>query len=109
MMALIKNGTPQQYMRIGIQTILLDYTLRMNCSFFASAYHVGEADAVTFYFWGDQMIACHNLIGGEDSLSYKGSDSYNYSLKSIEAIYMNEANSEPEYLYIKPQIAVVAS
>ncbi len=32
-----------------------------------------------------------------------------YSLKSIEAIYMNEANSEPEFLYIKPQIAVVAS
>lgn len=55
--------------------------------FFASAYHVGEADAVTFYFWGDQMIACHNLIGGEDSLSYKGSDTYNYMVSSFGNIY----------------------
>lgn len=55
--------------------------------FFASAYHVGEADAVTFYFWGDQMLACHNLIGGEDSLSYAGSDTYNYMVSAFGNIY----------------------
>ena len=55
--------------------------------FFASAYHVGEADAVTFYFWGDKMLACHNLIGGEDSLSYAGSDTYNYMLSAFGNIY----------------------
>ena len=55
--------------------------------FFASAYHVGEADAVTFYFWGNQMIACHNLVGGEDNLSYAGSDTYNYMLSAFGNIY----------------------
>lgn len=55
--------------------------------FFASAYHVGEADAVTFYFWGNQMIACHNLVGGEENLSYAGSDTYNYMLSAFGNIY----------------------
>lgn len=55
--------------------------------FFASAYHVGEADAITFYFWGDQMLACQNLIGGEDSLSYAGSNTYNYMVSVFGNIY----------------------
>ena len=55
--------------------------------FFADAYHVGEPSSVTFYFWNDQMIACHDIVGGENGLSYAGSGVYNRIVSAYGNIY----------------------
>lgn len=66
--------------------------------FFADACHKGEDPDVTFYFWDDQMFACHDFIGGEDGLSYRGSSVYNRIVSQFGDIY---AKSLPYAQYAK--------
>ena len=40
--------------------------------FFADAYIPGERSSVTFYFWGNQMFACHDLRYSGSRLSFNG-------------------------------------
>ena len=44
--------------------------------FFADAYIPGERSSVTFYFWGNQMFACHDLRYSGSRLSFSGDADY---------------------------------
>lgn len=56
--------------------------------FFAEAYVKGKAPDVTFYFWGDQMIACHDFRVRNHKLSFPGSETYERVVREFGDIYL---------------------
>ena len=55
--------------------------------FFADAYVVGKRSSVTFYFWGDQMLAVHDLRVKGSKLSFSGSADYNRIAREFGDLY----------------------
>ena len=60
--------------------------------FFADAYHPGERSSVTFYFWGDELIACHDLRIRNSSLSFNGDADYNNVVREFGDLYSHTDN-----------------
>ncbi len=55
--------------------------------FFADAYRVGQHSAVTFYFWGDQLLCVHDLRNGDSKLRFAGSDTYKAIVQEFGDVY----------------------
>ena len=55
--------------------------------FFADAYIVGQHSAVTFYFWGNQLLCVHDLRSGDKNLRFAGSDTYNAIVREFGDVY----------------------
>lgn len=55
--------------------------------FYAEAYVKGSSPAVTFYFWGDQLVSAHDRRGSGHDMVYAGSDEYNQLVKEFGDLY----------------------
>ena len=55
--------------------------------FFADAAEPGQRSAVTFYFWGEELIALHDLEAGYTEISYPGSWNYEQNLARFGEFY----------------------
>ena len=62
--------------------------------FFGEAYIKGQRDAVTFYFWGDQLLCVHDFRNGDKQLRYPDSETYWAVVREFGDVYAKGVNAK---------------